>query len=105
MQVHAGKTPMYGAWILLSLVVLLFPAVAHAEPSPSMSHIPLLWLAVTVAATLLAMVPLLIRKLLKPRRAAWAFWVASALLAVLFLVFIGPVIVGMGSILITGRTM
>jgi hypothetical protein len=70
-----------------------------------MAHIPVLWLVVTVAALLLATVPLLIRRLLKPRRAVWAFWVAAVLVAILFLVFIGPVIVGPGSILITGRTM
>jgi hypothetical protein len=66
---------------------------------------PVLWLVAVIGAVLLAMVPLLLRKLIKPRRGAWAFWAAAALLALLFLVFIAPIIVAIGSILITGRTM
>ncbi len=102
MQMRAGRA---SAHRLLFLVALLSPSVAYAEPRASMSHMPVLWLVVIIGAVLFAMVPLLLRKLIKPRRGAWAFWVAAALLALLFLVFIAPIIVAIGSILITGRTM
>ena len=102
---ESGKTSAYRTLAVLFLIWLLSPAVAHAGPSPSMSHIPVLWLFVVVAALLMAMVPLLIRNLVKPRRAAWPFWLAAPLLALLFLIFIGPIIVALGSMIITGRTM
>lgn len=70
-----------------------------------MSHLPWLWSGVVAVALLLAMVPLLVQKLVKPRRPAWVFWLVAALVALLFLIFIGPVLVALGSILITGRTM
>ncbi|MFC1736436.1 hypothetical protein ACFL1X_09970 [Candidatus Hydrogenedentota bacterium] len=105
MQMRAGKRSVHRAAIATSLVVLLCPVAAHAEPGASTSHIPMLWSVAVVGAVLSAMVPLLIWKIVKPRRAAWTYWLAAALIALLFLLFIGPVIVALGSILITGRTM
>ena len=51
------------------------------------------------------MLPFLIKRLIKLRRAGWVFWVLSIVLALLFVIFLGPIIIGVGSIFITGRTM
>lgn len=101
----SGRTSGYRAMLIFFLIWALFPDVARAEPSPSMSHIPFLWLCVFVVAFLVASVPLLVRKFIRPRGPGWAYWVAAALMWLLFLIFMGPIIVGLGSIVITGRTM
>jgi len=83
----------------------LLPTVAYAEPRPSLAHMPVLWLVAAVGALLFALIPFLIKKLIGSHGTRWAFWVVSVGLGILFLIFIGPIIVGLGSILITGRTM
>jgi hypothetical protein len=101
----AAKTVTPNVVVILSLVAALFPTVAYAEPTLSGLYFPLLWLVVVVGAVLFAMVPLLIKKLIRPRRAGWVFWLVSIVLGLLFLIFLGPIVVGLGSIFITGRTM
>jgi hypothetical protein len=51
------------------------------------------------------MLPLVIGKAVKTPGIPRVYWVASVVLALLFLLFAGPIIVILGSILITGRTM
>ena len=93
------------AALLVIALVAGAPTLAYAEPRPSGSHLPLLWLIVLAGAALAAMVPVLIKRYTKADRPGWMFWVASIVLAILFLIFVGPLIIGLGSILITGRTM
>ena len=90
---------------LLPMAVFLSPSVMYAEPRTSMSHMPVMWLIAVIGAILIAIIPLLLRKLIKPRCGVWAIRVAFALLALFFLLFIAPILIAIGSILITGRTM
>ena len=84
---------------------LMMPAVASAEPSASLSHLPLLWFMASVISGLLAwLLALLIRRTGR-LDSKTRFWGLAAALFVVLLLFISPVIVGLGSILITGRTM
>jgi hypothetical protein len=95
-----------GAMRLVTLALLLLaPGVACAEPSASMGHIPFLWGITVLGALLVACVPFVAAR-------RWAFlqtgprkWAMAIILFMLFLVFLSPIIVGLGSILITGRTM
>ena len=92
-------------FVLPAIVSALFPAAAHGEPGLSGAYVPLLWLVVFVGAGICATVPLLVKRLVWPQGAGWVFWVASLVIGLLFLLFAGPVIVALGSIFITGRTM
>jgi len=81
------------------------PLSAHAEPAASMGHLPYLWLltiGIAVGITWSAMRVLGRRRL--RQKPVWRWIIAAVLFAVL-LILISPVIVGIGSILITGRTM
>jgi hypothetical protein len=88
-----------------ALLLSLMPATAVAEPGASGPHTPIMWLAAAAGAVLAGSLPLIIRKFTSPKRAAWPYWLVSVILALLFLIFAGPIIVAIGSILITGRTM
>jgi len=85
--------------------VLMVPVFACAEPSASMSHLPFLWILATGVSGSLAW--LVTKALGRSGRlhTRLRFWGLAAVLFVLLLVFVSPVIVGLGSILITGRTM
>ena len=92
--------------ILAGLALLtLAPAVAHGEPAGPTGHLPILWALVFVGAVVSGAVPLLIGKYAKLNLPKWAFWLAAIVVAGLFAGIIGPIIVAIGSILVTGRTM
>jgi hypothetical protein len=93
------------ARVLVFLAAAWLPTVAYAEPTAWSLRIPLLWLIALAAAVLLAMVPLLVGKVVRFPRRKWAFWLIFVALALLLLVLVGPIIVAVGSIFITGRTM
>lgn len=86
-------------------IALLLPVIAQAEPAASMSHLPFLWILATGVAGLLAwfVVKAIGRggHLHTPIRK----WGLTLILFAVFLVFVSPLIIGLGSILITGRTM
>lgn len=81
------------------------PSIALAEPAASLSHIPVLWLAVVGISISLASIPYFLRKRSGRKISGKAFWIVLIVIAVGFAILFGPVIVGLGSILITGRTM
>ena len=98
--------PAFKAWFLLSLAAALSPTAAYAEPRPSGAPFALVWLGVIVAGlALLVLVGWLLRRLIGTRRHAWAFWLIALVLALLFLVVVGPILVAFGNIFLTGRTM
>lgn len=84
---------------------LLPTTAAWAEPSVGGAHLPILGLVILVGAAGVASLPFAARKFLAVQAPSWKFWLASAILAALFLVFLGPLILVLGSILLTGRTM
>lgn len=85
--------------------LLLITESAFAEPSASTSHIPFLWGGVFILALIAASFPLLYWAQIKPRPAINKFLLISFGFFCFISVFIGPVIIALGSILITGRTM
>ncbi|MBI4557499.1 MAG: hypothetical protein HY706_07950 [Candidatus Hydrogenedentes bacterium] len=91
--------------ILCFLAVVVLAPAAYAEPSVNGGFHIVLWLIVFAGAAVSAAVPVLIKKCFKPVMPAWLFWIAVIGLPVLFILFAAPIIVGIGSILITGRTM
>jgi hypothetical protein len=100
------QSPARRARLLPPLLVLLAPAVAHAEPRPPPGHLPFLHLLVLALSLLMIKIPLLIRKRLWPHLPAWPFWVAGILLGIAFFAFLAPLIVLLGSMLFIGpRTM
>ena len=90
---------------VLSLISFQFEGHLFAEPSTSAGHIPLLWGFSLAGAVLVSRIPFLFKKRTPRQRRAWVYWIASLLAGGLFLLVIGPIIVALGSILITGRTM
>ncbi|HWR57281.1 MAG TPA: hypothetical protein VN328_00210, partial [Thermodesulfovibrionales bacterium] len=78
---------------------------ARAEPSVSGAHRALPWMVVVAGAVVCALIPHVVRKVTRSARPKWAFWLASALLVVAFLLFLAPLIVAFGGIMATGRTM
>ncbi len=95
--------PRIAFWAMA--IALAAKNTAYAEPRVSQSHMPILWSITIIGAVLCASIPFLFRKLITPRCPRWILWLASLLLAILFLVFIGSNILVFGAILITGRTM
>jgi len=93
--------------ILATLVLISFQFQTQllAEPSTSGTHVPLLWGFALAGALLISRIPFLFKKRTPRQRRAWVYWIASLLAGGLFLLVIGPIIVALGSILITGRTM
>ncbi len=90
---------------VLFLLSLDFQTQLQAEPATSQAHIRLLWGFSLIGAFLISRIPFLLRKRIQPRRGAWVFWIAAVLAGGFFLLVVGPIIVALGSILITGRTM
>lgn len=90
-------------WFLI--ILLMVPLTAQAEPAASMSHLPFLWILATGVSGLLAW--LITQAIGRTGRvnSRLKFWGLAATLFALLLVFLSPIIVGLGSILITGRTM
>ncbi len=85
---------------------LLAPTAAYAEPRPSGAHLPLLRLGlVVISLGLCVLVWRLLRRWIGKRRHAWVYWLIAAVLALLVLAFLGPLVMAVGSIVLTGRTM
>ncbi len=91
--------------ILIALAVLAMPAVAWAEPGAPTGHRPFLWLLVLAGAALVGSVPFWVERKKKKKSPAWRTWLTAGLLVLAFLIFVAPLIMILGSILITGRTM
>lgn len=100
-----AKTYVSRAFALLLLLAVLLPALAHAEPRPSSAHIPLLWLLAVAGSFLVAAGSWILMRRIGSGRGSWKARLIAVVLGLLFLLLVGPVIVGLGSILITGRTM
>lgn len=86
-------------------VAFFIPFSVHAEPAASQSHLPFLWLLAAAVSGLLSWI--VIRIITRTGHLATAprKWGLMAVLFIVFLVFVSPIIVALGSILITGRTM
>ena len=91
---------------LLATAVMIFTSsAAHAEPSPSGSHLPLLWALVVLGTIATALAPWIIRRFTKNKMSKRTTWILSLSFAVAFFFCIGQLIIALGSILLTGRTM
>ncbi|NUM53618.1 MAG: hypothetical protein HUU46_08245 [Candidatus Hydrogenedentes bacterium] len=88
-----------------AVVFGLAAACARAEPSVSGSHLPIVWTIAILGAVAMAALPPAIKKYAKLRAPRWAIVTASVLLVVLWSLFVAPLIIVLGSILLTGRTM
>lgn len=91
--------------IFTVFMVVMTPPSAHAEPSASMSHIPVLWLfAIGIAGlTSWGLLRLSRRSLLL--QSPVKKWTLAIIIFAATLLFVAPLFVALGSILITGRTM
>lgn len=78
---------------------------AFAEPSVPQGHMPVLWVIVLLSTASVAALPVLVKKYAKLRVPWWAAGLCSIVLGISWLVFAGPLIVVLGSIMMTGRTM
>jgi amino acid transporter len=91
----------------LSTLVLAFslPGITHAEPSASGSHRPFLWLVVIGVSAFVTWI--VVKSVSRSGRlqSPGRKWGLAVVLFFVLLVFSSPIIVGLGSILITGRTM
>lgn len=97
---------MRNRFLILSVAIFVSaPAIAFAEPGVSTSHLPVLRAIVAGGAILCAVAPHALKRFANLDWPAWGYWVASIVLALAFLVFAGPIIIVLGSILMTGRTM
>lgn len=102
----AGRTAARRGTVALAfLSTCLAPGIAYAEPRPGGAHLPFLWLIAIAGAVACGALPWLLRKRAQSTRPLWVFWLLSLALGILFLATIGSLIVGLGSIIITGRTM
>ena len=86
-------------------IILAATSEAHAEPALSAGHRPLLWVVVALGTLCAALLPHGIRKWSRSKRPVWVFWLGSTVLVVLCVLFVAPLIVALGSIILTGRTM
>lgn len=93
------------AGVFAIALFLLAPCRVYAEPHVSHGYLPLLWLVVLLGTLISGSVPFIIKKLIKRKFDRWVYWVSSIVLGLAFLIFAGPTIMILGSILITGRTM
>jgi hypothetical protein len=87
------------------VVALALPAIARAEPVASMAHLPFLWLVAGGASAALAWISVKLIGRSGRLQSRLAKWAVAIILFIVFLVLLPPFIVGLGSILITGRTM
>lgn len=95
----------YRFLIASGAVFLSASGVAYAESGASTSHMPVLWAMVVGGAMLSATVPHVLKRFANLAWPVWGYWVASIVLALAFLILAGPIIIVLGSILMTGRTM
>ncbi len=86
-------------------MALMVPVMANAEPAASLSHLPYLWALAAGVAGLLSWITVMVISRTGHLKTPFRKWGLAIILFVVFLVFLSPVIVGIGSILITGRTM
>lgn len=89
----------------LCVLAMTAPLIARAEPAASLSHLPFLWLLAIAAAALGSWLLVLLISRSGYLQTTFRKWGLIIILFVVFLVFLSPLIVGLGSILITGRTM
>lgn len=83
----------------------LTPASATAEPGVSLGHIPLLWaIALALSAVAAWLIARLIAKLADVKSTRYR-WGVAVILFLVFAIFLAPLFVVLGSILVTGRTM
>ncbi len=92
----------YASALLLSLAA---PVIARAEPAASMAHLPFLWMLATGVCAVFAWIVVRVAGRAGRLRTPLRKWALGIILLVVLLVFVAPIIVGTGSILITGRTM
>ena len=78
---------------------------ACAEPAVSGAHLPILWAIAIAGAVVVAAIPPLAKTCAKITVPWWAIAITSVVLVVLWTSFAAPLIVAVGSMLITGRTM
>jgi hypothetical protein len=90
---------------LMLLTMLMITGNAQAEPGVSLSHIPYLWGLSAVISVLLCWAIVMVAGRYGYLKTPLKRWSLAFGLFVIFMVFISPVIVVIGSILITGRTM
>jgi hypothetical protein len=86
-------------------VTFLYTASAYAEPAPSMGHLPFLWLLGIGLSLLLSLLLTYLLGRFGLVRSKTGRWIAGVVLALIFMVWIVPLVTVFGSILITGRTM
>jgi len=91
--------------LIAFLIVILMQTEAYAEPGGSSKHLPILWAIVVAGAVLSSIIPWIIRYFSKTKYSNWVYWVASIVLVIMFLIAFGPVIIALGNILLSGRTM
>lgn len=89
----------------LLLFILIMAENVHAEPGASMSHIPYLWGLDVVFSVLLSWVTVKVIGRFGYLKTPLKRWVLAFILFAVFVIFSSPIIVGLGSILVTGRTM
>lgn len=92
-------------FFLTSLILIFVANVAYAEPGGSSKYLPRLWAIVFIGAALFSTIPWIVRKCSKKKRSTWVYLVASTVFAIVFLILFGPVIIALGNILLSGRTM
>lgn len=101
-----GRDSIRPGVVLGTVAILIATALeARAEPSVSGPPMSLLWLIVAGGAVAFALIPHFVRKMTRSTRPKWVFWVASGILVLVFLLFLAPLIVAFGGIMLTGRTM
>ena len=82
-----------------------YTATAYAEPAPSMGHLPFLWMLGIGLSLLLSLLVTYLLGRFGLVRSKTRQWIAGVILALVFMVWIVPLVTVFGSILITGRTM
>jgi len=86
-------------------VALMVPVIASAEPAVSLSHLPYLWVLASGVSGLIAWITVKAINRTGHLQTPFRKWGLAIILFAVFLVFLSPVIVGLGSILVSGRTM
>lgn len=91
--------------ILAIIVASIIPAIAMAEPGVSHAHVPYLWALATGVAAGIAFGIVKVTSKTRLMRTPLRRWVIGVLLFAGFMIFLVPLILVFGGILITGRTM
>ncbi len=90
---------------LPATAALFYAGTAAAEPGASGTHVPLLIALVAAVAVLIGATPYALTKLRILKLSTRVAVVTGSIMAIAFALFLGPLILALGSILITGRTM